>query len=83
MGYGVHPMVTGFVEWKRQSMSAKGQVEIAVEHHRSGGVSGVEWFLSVEVEVAVQIDAVSCECVVGALHVAVVVEYSPCAIERR
>ena len=57
------------------------QVEVAVEHDGSRLCGGVKRFLSVEIEVAVQVDAIACQGIVGALHVAMVEEDAPRAVE--
>ena len=58
------------------------QTEIAVDEDRPRRMRGIERFLPVEIEVAVQIYTIAGKGIVGTLHVAAVEKDASCPVER-
>lgn len=82
-------MITAVDECKRSRCLARHHVaiathnhEIAVKKNSSAGMRGVERLLSVEIDGAVEIDAVACQRIVGALHMTTVEQYPSRPVER-
>jgi len=48
------------------------KIEVAVEHHRPCLPRSVEWLLSEKIKVAMEINPIACEGIIGTLHVAAV-----------